>query len=329
MKATFCLIILLICLTIITQGQTNEADQFYEGYSVSAFERAKCDSLFRLIEERRKSFSQAYRTYGEKNGNHSKFTYNWEPEAEKIEKSLDHPLPRAVRHLTYYSYFDLAYGIFGYNLKREIVNRAIKDIPVNSVIWSLEPSLLMPIILAVGGEDTNRQFINDLYTGNNNNNLRKFIKGNLDSKRALKNGNTLPVLNFKYLADTSKHASTKQLQGRYVLLDIWATWCKPCIEEFPNLSALYQRRGPSLEFISISIDDGVSPVLSFISTHKELIWSMAIADRKEVLKALQVNGIPLTILIDPTGEILAYGNDLRNWRLERTLSNLKLLTDRK
>lgn len=325
MKNKSYLIIVIGLLPVLVMGQSDELVKFYYGYRLSTVEKSKCDSVFNLIESRRKAFSEAYRSYETQNGNHLNFTYDWQPIGRAIERSLGQPLSKAVRDLTYYSYFDIAYGIFGYELNHDIVQRAIENIHVTSVVWAFEPSLLTPIIHAAGGEEKNRLFIDRLYRFNENENLKKYIKGNLSKDRPLKLGVQLPLLTFSYVADSSSHFTIAEFSGKYLLIDIWATWCKPCIEELPNLIDSYSKRNSNLEFISLAIDDGVLTVANFVKTHDGLSWIMGIASKKELLGSLQVNGIPLTILISPSGEIVAYGDSLRNYRLELTLKKFDLL----
>lgn len=303
------------------KAQVNEKDRFYSHYPTTASERIKCDSVFQLVEKRRTAFSKAFRAHKAAYGNLSSFSYDWQADGKLIEQSLDHSMPIPLRDLVYYSYFDISYGVFGYTIQKNYALKALTTIPTTSVIWALEPSLLINVIVAAGGEDQHRAFIEQLLLNNTDEGLRKFIKGNLSEDRVLKIGKDFPALIYRTLSDSTHIKSSADFKGKYLLIDIWATWCAPCIEEFPNLIAAYTQRKDQVDFMSISIDAKTEVVLKFFKTKSELPWENGLAVKgKGVLSQLGVNGIPLSVLISPDGKILAYGNELRGRRLSQTIN---------
>lgn len=108
--------------------------------------------------------------------------------------------------------------------------------------------------------------------------------------------------------------SLKDLKGKYVYIDLWATWCAPCIAEIPALKSLEkQYHNKNIQFVSISIDDERTAG-SWDNAHAK--WKKMVADKDltgvqlyaaqdlEFLQAYQVNSIPRFILIDPKGNIV-------------------------
>ncbi len=102
--------------------------------------------------------------------------------------------------------------------------------------------------------------------------------------------------------------SLKDLKGKYVYIDVWATWCGPCRGEIPYLQKLEEHfKGKNIVFVSISIDKQ--------SAHEK--WKKMIADKKmggiqlfagadkSFTAAYRVNSIPRFILIDPNGNVVA------------------------
>lgn len=116
--------------------------------------------------------------------------------------------------------------------------------------------------------------------------------------------------------DGSK-TSLSDLKGKYVYIDIWATWCGPCKVEIPSLKALEKEyKGKNIQFVSLSVDDD--------RTHGGS-WDRARKDWKNMVKNKQLTGIqllapkgwlskfiqdykiisiPRFLLIDPNGNIV-------------------------
>jgi len=297
--------------------------KFYAYYKVPENHKKSYDSVYNLIEQRRSAFSKEYRAYKDKSGTTEGFTFNWCKYEKAILPSLTLDILKPLKHLIYYSYFDLGYGTFGSSLDSITTSNALKQIEPASAIWAMEPALLDPVIKAAGGEDKNGFFIRELARQNKDPNLLTYVRNNLSSERALKKGKTLPLFRYRELSDTNKIFSTNNLRDKYYLVDVWATWCKPCIDEFPVLKKAYELKAANLEFISISIDNDPQSALKFLNEKFSFPWFSGIAfSREEVLKALMVSGIPCTILISPEGKILGYGNELRGPNLLNTLNEL-------
>lgn len=94
-------------------------------------------------------------------------------------------------------------------------------------------------------------------------------------------------------------------RGKVVLLNFWATWCGPCIEEIPRFSAWQTKYGSQgLQVIGISMDDDVATVQKFNRKH-QLTYPVVMGD--EHLGELYggVLGLPITYLIGPGGKIIA------------------------
>lgn len=111
-------------------------------------------------------------------------------------------------------------------------------------------------------------------------------------------------------------------EGRYLLIDFWATWCGPCIEEFPNLRSAYRRYDrDDFAILSVSLDAKRENVTGFLKERK-LPWQHAFAEgtfESPIAEQFQVTGLPKPVLIGPDGRIEAVGTDLRGERLFETL----------
>lgn len=107
------------------------------------------------------------------------------------------------------------------------------------------------------------------------------------------------------------------LRGRYVLLDFWASWCKPCRAENPRLVQLYEQyKGKGFEVYGVSLDESKDRWLKAVAADK-LPW-VQVADlqgfKGTAATAYAAQAIPLTLLLDPQGRIIAKsptGEELR------------------
>lgn len=134
-----------------------------------------------------------------------------------------------------------------------------------------------------------------------------------ESQKVKKLNNT-PSPGFDY--ENHKGGTTKlsDLKGKYVYIDVWATWCGPCRAEIPHLKKIEAEfHDRNIEFVSISIDTkkDYDKWKKFV-TEKELGGIQLFADNdwnSEFIKAYGISGIPRFILIDPNGNIVSADAD--------------------
>ena len=111
----------------------------------------------------------------------------------------------------------------------------------------------------------------------------------------------IPEINFKDAAGSDRSLAT--FRGRFVLLNVWATWCLPCRQEMPALDRLQSKLGGvDFEVVALSIDRrGIEAINDFFARNK--ITKLAtFNDPSGVAKnVLAVFGIPTTLLIDREG----------------------------
>jgi peroxiredoxin len=113
------------------------------------------------------------------------------------------------------------------------------------------------------------------------------------------------------LADLhGKNWNLRQLTGKVVLVNFWATWCPPCREEMPDLQALYDEyKDQGLVVLSIS-DEKAAEVSPFIAEQK-ISYPVLLDPGDKVRKQFTVEGIPETFVYDRTGRLVAQAIDMR------------------
>lgn len=114
------------------------------------------------------------------------------------------------------------------------------------------------------------------------------------------------------------------LRGHVVLVDFWASWCRPCRAENPNVVRLYHQYHPlGFEVFSVSLDKSRDQWLSAIA-QDGLIWENHVSDLNGWTssggKTYGISSIPATVLIGPDGTILA--RNLRGKELENALKRV-------
>lgn len=129
--------------------------------------------------------------------------------------------------------------------------------------------------------------------------------------QAKKKMNNTPAPNFDYENHKGGKTTLASLKGKYVYIDVWATWCGPCRAEIPSLKKLEESlHGKNIEFVSISLDaEKDHEKWKTFVTDKQLGGIQLYAGNgktglSEFIKAFEVNSIPRFILIDPNGVVV-------------------------
>lgn len=115
---------------------------------------------------------------------------------------------------------------------------------------------------------------------------------------------------FNMEDDRGKLVKMSDFKGKYVFIDIWATWCGPCNVNIPFVNMLeHELKDENIAFVSISIDkpSNKQKWLDFLKKH-HIEGTALIAEaafKSELCKYYKVNSIPRFILVDPQGKIIS------------------------
>ena len=144
-----------------------------------------------------------------------------------------------------------------------------------------------------------------------------------EKKGELKAGGQSPV--FKYTDINGKEVSLNDLKGKYVYIDVWATWCGPCKAELPHLKELEKKmHGKKIVFVSISCDKDKAAWEKMVKEKELGGVQLHNGGDQEFMKAYLITGIPRFILLDKKGKIVnAKMTRPSNPETEKTLNALK------
>lgn len=134
-------------------------------------------------------------------------------------------------------------------------------------------------------------------------------------------GSVAPDFTIK---DSDRTVALRDYRGKIVILNLWATWCPPCIEEIPDLDLLQERMGDKVTILAVSYDDTESAYKQFVREHR--MGFITVHDRDRKLKDLyQPTGPPETYVIDRSGKILRKFIGPQRWADQEIVEYLQKL----
>jgi peroxiredoxin len=106
----------------------------------------------------------------------------------------------------------------------------------------------------------------------------------------------------------------RNLKGKVIFLNFWATWCGPCKEEMPSMETLHQQlKDRDFVFLTISVDyDGAKTVKKFMEKHR-YSFPVLLDPTSKTLQPFEISRIPATIFIDRNGRMIGRVIGPRDW----------------
>ncbi|GLB52371.1 hypothetical protein NBRC110019_14110 [Neptunitalea chrysea] len=238
---------------------------------------------------------------------------NYEPSDAIMEfkSKLDYDNEADAKN--YNNYISLVLSDFGTKLKE-----VSKDSTMYKAVALIEekksPTIQESIMsnlayeIRPGNEETARYYFHEFNKISNDDEFKEAILKKYTLVKTLVKG--APSSNFIYEGIDGKEHSLDEYKGKYVYIDIWATWCGPCKREIPFLKKVEEEfKDKNIEFIGISVDVKADKQkwITFIEEN-QLVGTQLFADKdwnSEFMKAYGVNSIPRFILLDTEGKILS------------------------
>ena len=119
--------------------------------------------------------------------------------------------------------------------------------------------------------------------------------------------------NFSLKDPAGKEVSIKDLRGKVVFLNFWATWCPPCVEEMPAMEKLHQElQKEGLVILAINFQERPERVKEFLTKHNLTFTALLDRDGK-VAELYQAWALPVSVIINNRGEIVARAMGAKDW----------------
>lgn len=117
----------------------------------------------------------------------------------------------------------------------------------------------------------------------------------------------------------------QEFRGKLVLLNFWATWCIPCVEEMPDLQELHERyKDKGLAVVSVSQDSRGLPAVREFAARNNLTMPLYLDTKKfEIARVLGIRQMPTTVILDPTGEEIVRVLGYEEWLSDAVINKIE------
>ncbi len=318
----------------------------------------KLAQLEQLIREQETEYVRARSNHLMSGRDLSSLSYDWSPVLDQLSREYEAASEKELKDILVV--YMLKLGLSGAEVNQEIGEYALTNISPASDAWAIEPAALFVATNLMGGMAQNQSYIDELLATQTSDDVRKEVlfvlvrsmkeqdreedhayyysklvsefpesdeslqaKQAFTFKRKIEKGSIVPPFSIPSLEDGQDLLTNAHFEGTYYLIDVWATWCGPCIFEMENLHEAYELyKDDNFDILSISIDEYESYVTDFREQKWPMPWKNAYDKegfRGETMKLFEVYGIPRALLINPEGEIVAMDAELRGENLNTTL----------
>jgi cytochrome c biogenesis protein CcmG, thiol:disulfide interchange protein DsbE len=162
--------------------------------------------------------------------------------------------------------------------------------------------------------------------------LLAFSASTIDPTSVDGNKRKVPAVKVKDLDGKSFTMSDLSNDGKPIVISFWATWCSPCKKELENMAEVYDewQKETGVKIIAVSIDDArnASKVKPYIVA-KGLPYDVYIDENQDFKRAMNVNNVPHTFLVNGEGHIVWDHNNYSEGDEEHLYEEIKKITGKK
>jgi thiol-disulfide isomerase/thioredoxin len=136
-----------------------------------------------------------------------------------------------------------------------------------------------------------------------------------------------PAPEISFTDRSGNAVSLADFKGKFVIVNLWATWCQPCLKEMPSLAALQARLGPAVTVLAVSEDrGGVTAVQPFVAKFDlDKFLAIYLDPKSAASRAFSVRGLPSSYVIDSAGNLLGKVEGQADWDSEAMRATLARL----
>ncbi len=254
---------------------------------------------------------QKYLLYYNRLHNNPTYDFKVSEKFPKYDKKMD--LDNESDFLFSIDYQDIVMTKFFENIKGDELLSS--PTPKNAIpkIKALKSQRIKNRLIQIGVNDINienanyKNTYNEFISITNDPKIKEVLTTNYNNTLAVEPGKPSPT--FNYENQKGGKTSLENLKGKYVYIDVWATWCGPCRQEIPSLEKVEEQfQGRNIVFVSISIDNSKDrEKWSKHVTEKKMSGIQLLADNEwdsKFIREYNIGGIPKFILIDGNGTIV-------------------------
>ena len=129
--------------------------------------------------------------------------------------------------------------------------------------------------------------------------------------------------NLNLMDEDGKTISLEEFKGKVIFLNMWATWCPPCIAEMPNINKLYNEMGNDVAFVMVSLDEDFETAKAFNNRKGYNLPIYTLQSRRPAM--YQSSTVPTTYVINAKGQLVLTHKGMSNYNTSKFKKFLKSL----
>ncbi len=122
------------------------------------------------------------------------------------------------------------------------------------------------------------------------------------------------IPDITFTAPDGKKVSLSDFKGKVLLINVWATWCEPCIQEIPQLIEMQKKlEGTDMKLIAVSVDEDLSTAPNFLAKHNLKDFDTLLDPEQKIDVILPLSSVPTNYVLDGSGNLVAFFRNYLPW----------------
>ena len=163
-----------------------------------------------------------------------------------------------------------------------------------------------------------------LSTGILNPNVEKITEARTkETESGVLSNFTKADLKFRIIDKNGNITSLEEMQGKVIFINLWATWCAPCIAEMPSINKLHEEMGDEVAFVILSLDDDFEKAKAFDKRKGYNLPIFSLASNMPTM--YDSSTIPTTYIIDAKGNLVLTHSGMADYNSDKFKKFLRSL----